>query len=91
MAYTCAMAYMEPPVQVDYKDQIMALPIATDEEGNTLYHSLGWAKMENIVVVWDEDGKGWMRGKKNSRYRVIQTYSENPASFTVLKSGKRGR
>jgi len=85
------MAYMEPPVQVDYRDQIMALPIATDEEGNTLYHSLEWAKKENIVVVWDGDGKGWMRGKKHSRFRVIPTYSDNAGSFTVLKSGRRER
>jgi len=84
------MAYMEPPVQVDYRDQILALPIATDEEGNTLYHSLEWAKKENIVVVWEES-KGWMRGKKNSRYRVIPTYSDNPAAFTVLKSGRSER
>ena len=87
----CAMAYMEPPTQIDYRDQIMALPIATDEEGNTLYHSLEWAKKENIVVVWDENSRGWMRGKKKSRYRVIPTYSDNPGSFTVLKSGKRER
>jgi len=85
------MAYMEPPVQVDYRDQIMALPIATDEDGNTLYHSLEWAKKENIVVVWDDEAKGWMRGQKKSRYRVIPTYSDNAGSFTVLKSGKRGR
>lgn len=81
---------MEPVVQVDYKDQIMKLPIATDEEGNTLFHSLEWAKKENIVVVW-EDSRGWMRGKKNSRYRVIPTYSDNAGAFTVLKSGKRER
>ena len=84
------MAYMEPPVQVDYKDKIMALPIATDEEGHTLYHGLGWAKLENIVVVFDSDGKGWMRGKNHTRFRVMQTYSESGASFTVLKSGRRG-
>lgn len=78
---------MEPPKQVDYKDQILALPIATDDDGNTLFHSLEWAKKENIVVVWD-DGKGWMRGKKHSRYRVIPTYSDNPGAFTVLKSGR---
>lgn len=84
------MAYIEPYPKADYKDQIMALPIAIDEDGNTLYHGLGWAKLENIVVVWDSEGKGWMRGKNHSRYRVIQTFSENPASFTVLKSGRRG-
>ena len=81
------MAYMEPPVQVDYRDKIMKLPIATDEEGNQLYHGLEWAKKQNIVVVWDE-GKGWMRGKNQSRYRVIPTHSDNGGAFTVLKSGR---
>ena len=83
------MSYMDKPVQVDYRDQIMALPIATNENGDQLYHGLGWAKLENIVVVYDKFGKGWMRGKDHTRYRVMQTYSENPAAFTVLKSGRQ--
>ena len=82
---------MDKPIQVDYKDQILALPIATDEEGNTLYHGLEWAKKENIVIVWDAEGKGWMRGKKHTRYRVIPIHSNNSGTFTLLKSGKRGQ
>ena len=84
------MEYIEPYPKVDYKDQIMKLPIATDDEGNQLYHGLEWAKKDNIVVVWVE-GKGWMRGKNHARYRVIPTHSDNPAAFTVLKSGKSER
>ena len=79
---------MDKPVQFDYKEQILALPIATDGEGNTLFHGLEWAKKENIVIVYDDYGKGWMRGKGNSRYRVMPIYSDNPSSFTMLKSGR---
>jgi len=68
---------MDKPVQFDYKEQILALPIATE-----------WAKKENIVIVYDDYGKGWMRGKGNSRYRVMPIYSDNPSSFTMLKSGR---
>ena len=79
---------MDKPVQVDYREQILALPIATDEEGNTLYHGLEWAKKENIVIVHDAEGKGWIRGKGNSRYRVMPIYSDNSACFTMLRSGR---
>ena len=84
------MAYIEPYPQVDYYDRIMQLPIATNEEGDQLYHGLEWAKKQNIVVVW-EDTKGWMRGKSQSRYRVIPTHSDNAGAFTVLKSGRSER
>jgi len=63
---------MDKPVQVDYRDQILSLDIATDAEGNTLYHCSEWAKSENIVIVFDKLGKGWMRGKGNKRYRVMK-------------------
>lgn len=67
---------------------IMDLPVASNEFGDTLFHSLDWAKRENIVVVWD-GGKGWMRGKGNLRYRVMPTgHDTDKTTFTALKSGK---
>jgi hypothetical protein len=79
------------PIQVDWKDQILALPIATDVNGDTLFHCLEWAKKENIVVVYDMEARGWMRGKGNKRYRVKPMYSDSAAPFTILKSGRNDR
>ena len=77
-----------PVIQCDYKDQILDLPIALDGEGNQLYHCSEWAKSENIVVVFDKLGKGWLRGKGKMRYRVMRCYGNNSAPFTMLKSGR---
>jgi len=80
---------MDKPVQIDYRDQILDLPIATDDDGNTLYHCSEWAKGENIVIVFDKMGKGWIRGKGKKRYRVMKCYGKNSASFALFKSGRR--
>ena len=79
---------MDKPVQVDYRDQILSLDIAVDDDGNTLYHCSEWAKSENIVIVFDKLGKGWIRGKGKKRYRVMKCFGNNSAPFTMLKSGR---
>jgi len=72
----------------DHYEAIMDLPIATNDRGDILYHSLEWAKRENIVIVWS-DNKGWMRGKNNLRYRVMPTGHDSPHPFPQLKSGRK--
>ena len=71
---------MEEYRKVDNYDAIMQLDIACNEEGQQLFHSLEWAKKENIVVVW-RGQEGWMRGKGNVRYRVIMTLTPSKHAF----------
>ena len=79
---------MDKPVQVDYRDQILKLPIDF-RDGLVVHHGLEWAKKENIVIVQDPDNDDWwMRAKDHKRRRVIPIYTNSGASFTKLVSGR---
>ena len=72
----------------DTKQAILALPIAVDANGNTLFHSEEWAKQQNIVIIYDSEGKGWIRGKDQRRFRVMVTGTDISKPFSKLTSGR---
>ena len=73
--------------RIDHKDAILALPEAVDENGRQLYYGLEFCKKNNVVTVWDENSKGWIRAN-GCRYRVMQTGTDVKGPFPGLVSGK---
>lgn len=72
----------------DHKELILALPIAINDDGRCLYYGLEWCKQNNIVMIFDSDAKGWMRGDNGLRYRVMLTYTDIKGPFPAGKAGK---
>ena len=72
---------MQPPIQVDWYDDIMALPLVPDH-----FYSLEYAKHDNLVVVW-KGGEGFIR-KGGHRYRVKMTGKLMEGPIPYLSSGK---
>ena len=72
----------------DYREDIMASPRAYNEEGQPLYYSMEYCKINNIVVVWMQN-KGWCRGVGGKRYEVISTNKPFDKPFPKFKSGRK--
>ncbi len=75
---------LTPSNSIDHRDEILALEPATNEAGRPLYMGLERARRDKVVIVYDREGKGWMR-KNGMKYRVIQTYSDIAGPFPRLK------
>ena len=63
---------MEFPKKISHRDEILSLPIAIDAAGYKLYHCEEWCKSDNIVIVYDNRCRGWLRGKDHARYRTMK-------------------
>ena len=78
----------------DHRDLILALPIAVHDDGRILYYGLERCKRDKVVVVFDSESKGWMRGDEGLRYRVMVTHSDIKGPFPAgspIKSGVKPR
>ena len=69
----------------DIRDKLLALDIATHEDGRILYYGLEWCKQSHIVIIFDDEAKGWMRGDEGLRYRVMMTTTHIKGPFPAGK------
>ena len=66
---------------IDHRDEILKLPIAIGLDRRKMYHGLEYCKANNVVVIYDDQARGWMRGKEQARYGVMVTYSDIKTAF----------
>lgn len=67
----------------------MSLPVAVSDDGYKLYHSLEWCKKENIVLVYDNQLREWLRGKGMARFRCMPTYKEPKDKELPFPAGEK--
>ena len=69
------------PRMVKNRDEILSLPVAVSSEGFKLYHNYDWCVQDNIVVVYDNQVRGWLRGMDHARYRAGKFGSYKSKAF----------
>lgn len=64
------------PKEINDKYDILDLEQAFHVDGRQLWYGQEKVKMENIVIVYDDQARGWVRGKHRMKYRVMKTGTE---------------
>ena len=72
-----------PPLPTEVRDkyEILDCEQAFHEDGRQMWYGLEGCKLGNVVVVSDDNGKSWVRGKFRMKYRVMMTGTNQLGPF----------